>query len=204
MNLLEFADQLKDFDRMVLEDDVLKAVSREDKTPLVTPWSMSLEDIKAVDKRLPLAIDAQIAHDQSNKDYSNKVSAARLRETAIYWTGTKLIPTDWGVIPYHRLCYFTEVNLEAEKPRVVIVVQRCSIMRFTSKEGVEIKHVQMFGGMTRPVDIVWLDTTFPGWQGRYKAAVGLGYEGEELLQQVLYNAIPLIEATPSTNDITFD
>lgn len=204
MDLFQFAEQLKEFAKLKVENGMVTALTKEDKTPLTTPWSMSLEDIKAIDSRLPYAIEAQLTHNQSNNDYSYTVSASLLLETALYWTGTKLIPTDWGIIPYHKLCYFDEVKLDDERPRVVIVVLRCAVMPYTAKDGAEIKHVLQFGGMTRPVDIEWLDTKFPDWRNRYSVAVGLGYEGEELLNQVLTTASPLQSTPTSTDGITFD
>lgn len=204
MDLFEFARQLQDFDELEIIDGLLHARSHIDETPLDKPWSMTLADIAAVDIRLPVAIEAYIAHHESNNDFSNIISAPLLMETALYWTGTKLIPTDWGVLPYHKLCYFREVELAATQQKVVIVVQRCVTKPYTSKDGVQIRHIQGFGGMTRPVDIVWLDNQFPGWKQRYPVALALGYEGEELLEQVLTKEEPSESIALNSQGITFD
>lgn len=156
------------------------------------PMRFTVDDLTAVNDKLPLAINALLHMQAVDENYGPHdderyiLSGIPLRNTLHLWLGDKVLKTiDGDVVHYEILENFVADPLDTSAHVVKIKALVATVNSHTSDTG-EIVNI-VYGGDSCIVDVCpsWLEDTYPGWRQRYQVLAALGYSAFETLQQTL-------------------
>lgn len=207
MTLIEFEEMLGSIDFLEVEDGAITEGRNKINADKPSLLHLSLAELRAIDKRLPAAIEGQLEVSKviMNGKPVSTIYAHLLKRTIMVWHGKEMIHTlEAGAIPYQGFVDIEVIKLRSKRPEMRLTLYGSRVHDFTSSEGVTIKVAERTLKETFTISPKWLEENYPGWKNRYLAASALGYTEEELVKYTLPENLQTPNVDTSIAGLTFE